>query len=58
MAAFLYAGRFDGYPYISFYNEIAVTLFDQIYFVQMRMYFQTRVGERMMFAWGMSDGRN
>lgn len=45
-------------PYISFYNEIAVTLFDQIYFVQMRMYFQTRVGERMMFAWGMSDGRN
>lgn len=40
------------------FSQEFVYMYTSHYFVQMRMYFQTRVGERMMFAWGMSDGRN
>ncbi|MBQ9167444.1 MAG: hypothetical protein IJX67_03410 [Oscillospiraceae bacterium] len=41
-----------------FYVEFILTLMDSAYFVNMRAYIQTRVGERMMYALGMSDGRN
>lgn len=45
-------------PYVSFYNDFSKSLFDQAYFVVMRTYIHTRVAERMMYALGMSDGRN
>ncbi len=45
-------------PYVTFYNNFAKSIFDSAYYAAMRMYIQTRIGERMMFALGMSDGRN
>lgn len=41
-----------------FYIDLFFTLMDSAYYVNMRAYIQTRVGERMMYALGMSDGRN
>lgn len=41
-----------------FYINLFFTLMDRAYYVNMRAYIQTRVGERMMYALGMSDGRN
>ncbi|MBQ8834006.1 MAG: InlB B-repeat-containing protein [Oscillospiraceae bacterium] len=43
---------------VGFYSDFFATLFDRAYYVTMRAYIQTRVGERMMYALGMSDGRN
>lgn len=45
-------------PYVTFYNNFAKSIFDSAYYAAMRMYIQTRISERMMFALGMSDGRN
>lgn len=43
---------------VGFYANFFETLMDRAYYVAMRAYIQTRIGERMMYAWGMSDGRN
>lgn len=45
-------------PFMGFYSQFFKSLMDRVYFVIMRNYIQTRVGERMMYAWGMSNGRN
>lgn len=46
------------WPYIYFYTDLTKTFFDVIYYTKMRLYIQTRLAERMMYALGMSDGRN